>query len=108
MICDLAETYHIYDYRALPVRTLAELVCGLRDDSRVMQKISGLPDRLHLMAYIADRLTNIAWMLTGSTDNPSYFLFDKAKVKGKQMGSFSTPDAFHERWDQINKGESDG
>lgn len=104
MICDLAETYRIYDYKALPVRTLAVLVCGLRDDSRVMQKISGLPGRLHLLAYIADRLTNIAWMLTGSKDNPSYFLFDKAE-KGKRTESFSTPEAFQERWNQITRGE---
>lgn len=108
MICDLAETYRIYDYRALPVKTLAVLVCGLRDDSRVMRKLSGLPGMTHLAAYIADRLTNIAWMLTGSKDTPSYFLFDKAEGKGKQTESFSTPDAFHDRWNQIIKGESDG
>lgn len=44
LICDLAETYHIYDYRALPVTTLAALACGLRADSRIKLKLSGIAE----------------------------------------------------------------
>lgn len=44
LICDLAETYHIYDYRALPVPTLAALACGLRADSRIKLKLSGIAE----------------------------------------------------------------
>lgn len=42
LICDLAETYHIYDYKALPVLTLAALASGLRPDSRIKLKLSGI------------------------------------------------------------------
>ena len=42
LVCDMAETYHIYDMRALPVETLATLACGLREDSRIKLKMSGL------------------------------------------------------------------
>lgn len=42
LTCDMAETYHIYDMRALPVETLAVLACGLREDSRIKLKESGL------------------------------------------------------------------
>lgn len=42
LVCDMAETYHIYDMRALPVETLATLACGLREDSRIKLKESGL------------------------------------------------------------------
>ena len=35
LICDMAEVYHIYDMRALPLRKLAVLACGLSADSRV-------------------------------------------------------------------------
>lgn len=41
LVCDMAETYHIYDMRALPVATLATLACGLRDDSRIKLKLAG-------------------------------------------------------------------
>ena len=33
LICDFAETYHIYDYRSLDVEYAATLAYGLRDDS---------------------------------------------------------------------------
>ena len=41
MICDLAETYHIYDYTRVPGRLLGTLVAGLGDESRVVRKASG-------------------------------------------------------------------
>ena len=34
LVCDMAETYHIFDYRALPLFLAARLACGLREDSR--------------------------------------------------------------------------
>lgn len=36
LLCDLAETYHIYSMRGLPARTLAVLAFGLRADSRII------------------------------------------------------------------------
>ena len=42
LICDLAETYHIHDYRALSPRVIAPLACGLRPNSRTMMRESGL------------------------------------------------------------------
>lgn len=41
LICDLAETYGIFDYRALPVPLLATLASGLREDSRIKMRLSG-------------------------------------------------------------------
>ncbi|MBQ3429199.1 MAG: hypothetical protein IJH28_05435 [Mogibacterium sp.] len=58
LICDLAETYHIYDYRSLPVKLVATLSAGLRDDSRIKMSAAGVPaaqDTL-LLATIADRV----------------------------------------------------
>ena len=42
LICDFAETYHILDYRALPLKLAAVLACGLRDDSRIKMKLAGM------------------------------------------------------------------
>ena len=35
LICDFAETYHIYDYKRLPLTTVAALAVGLRENSRL-------------------------------------------------------------------------
>lgn len=66
LICDLAETYHIYDYKRLPLKTVAALSAGLRDDSRVKMKLSGAvaPTDTMLLAAVADRLSLLVWMKT--------------------------------------------
>ena len=58
LICDLAETYHILDYRSLPLQLVATLSAGLRENSRIMLLAAGSPvsqDTL-LLATIADRI----------------------------------------------------
>ena len=59
LICDLAETYHIYDYRSLPVRLVATLSAGLRDNSRIKLKAAGSSVGLDtiILAAIADNLS---------------------------------------------------
>ena len=42
LICDLAETYGIYDMGSLPVTTVAILASGLRDNSRIKMKLAGM------------------------------------------------------------------
>lgn len=64
-ICDMAETYHILDYRALPVSTLAVLASGLREDSRIRMKMMGM-QRIPLevlAAKCADTLALILYVL---------------------------------------------
>lgn len=66
VICDLAETYGIFDYRALPVEMLATLVVGLRDSSRIKMHIAGsesAQDTL-LIAAAVDRLSLIVWSMS--------------------------------------------
>lgn len=62
-MCDLAETYQIYDYRQLPATRVAVFAYGLRDDSRIKMRLSGqtVPlDRL-LLASISDSLKTLVW-----------------------------------------------
>lgn len=58
LICDLAETYQIYDYRSLPVKLVATLSAGLRDDSRIKMAAADMTVRQDtlLLAAIADRV----------------------------------------------------
>ena len=66
LVCDLAETYQIYDYRQLPPTKVAVLSLGLRNDSRIKMKLSGQTVTLEtmLMASIADRLSMLVWFQT--------------------------------------------
>ncbi len=66
LICDLAETYHIYDYKQLPLSKVAVFACGLRDDSRVKMKLMGqtVPLDTLLLAGAVDRLSLSVWMQT--------------------------------------------
>ena len=66
LICDMAETYHVYNWRALPVQTAAVLAVGLRDDSRVKMMMAGSRHTAKelLLAGIADRLSVLIWQNT--------------------------------------------
>ena len=41
LICDLAETYHIYKFDDFDAGYIATLAAGLRDDARIVKKITG-------------------------------------------------------------------
>ena len=63
LICDLAETYQIYDYKQLPPSRVAVFACGLKDESRIKMKLSGqkVPLDTLLLAGISDRLSVLVW-----------------------------------------------
>ena len=66
LICDLAETYTIYDYRSLPARAGATLAVGLRSNSRIKMHLSGevLSFDQMLQVKIYDLLNWLAWTKT--------------------------------------------
>ena len=73
LICDLAETYGVLNYRALPVKLLATLCAGLRDNSRIKMKCSDI------------RATPLEWMVAHAADNLSLLRWGmtEAGQKGK-------------------------
>nr|DAU88222.1 MAG TPA: protein of unknown function (DUF5361) [Caudoviricetes sp.] len=66
LICDLAETYHIFDYKQLPLTSVAVFACGLKADSRIKMKLAGFKLHLdtHLLASIYDTLMLLLWTKT--------------------------------------------
>ena len=68
LICDLAEYYHVLDYRSLPPRMVATLVSGLRDDSRLYMRVNDAKASAKdtLLAIVADRIGQVLEVLTGS------------------------------------------
>lgn len=71
LFCDIAETYHLFDWSAVSVQTLARLASGLRDDSRIVMKLSGMkvPMKRLLLAMIADNTSFVAWANTENAHN---------------------------------------
>lgn len=68
LICDLAETYHIFNYRELPVKLLATLSIGLNDDSRIKKKLRNVQTlpRYVVDTFIVDALNILMWQNTAN------------------------------------------
>jgi hypothetical protein len=66
LVCDLAETYGIFDYESLPVQTGATLSIGLRGNSRIKLKAAGTKLSMTdtLLATVADYMALLVWMKT--------------------------------------------
>ena len=66
LICDLAETYQIYNYRQLPLKMVAVFSSGLKEDSRIKMKLSGqtVPSETLLLASMVDKLNTLVWFKT--------------------------------------------
>lgn len=102
IICDLAETYGIYDYRMLPPKTVATLVLGLREDSRVMMKISKarLSYKDSILALIFDGVLAVNYKLghKKGQEKPKSLYKKLTEVQKKdELRSFRTPEEY-EKW----------
>lgn len=106
VLCDLAETYGVFDLYALPVRTLAVLAAGLRDDSRIKTRLSGIsvPRRDLLLASAVDRLSFLVWLMSEDakrgTNRPKSLV---AALLGEEDNSgdvtaFDTAEDFEAAW----------
>lgn len=100
LICDFAETYHVYDWRMLPIKTVATLACGLGDDSRIKMLISGTRYKTDtmLLAGIADRLSILAWQRTKDgqrgRNKPRMLIDEMTKKKQRENVAYSTPEEY--------------
>ena len=114
LICDMAETYGVFDWKALPIRTAAALAAGLRDDSRIKMKIMGMPaDRMTLLAAMAvDRLSFLAWAKTKDAERgenrPESILLKilgSGKQEKQEYEAYKTAEEFDEAWRRAAGGE---
>lgn len=71
LICDLAETYNIYDYKRVPVKTLGILAAGLRDTARIRQKAEGVKASIDtlILARILDVVSVLLWAQTKDAEH---------------------------------------
>lgn len=100
VICDLAETYNIYDYRRVPGRLLGILAAGLGDNTRIGKKINGVRGTVSevLLAHILDGVRFLCWAQTedgrkgrhrpDSVASEFFVSEDKNKTKAVSIDSF--------------------
>lgn len=101
LICDFAETYQIYNWRALPLRTAATLAAGLRDDARIRMKLRGdvAPPDTVLLGTLCDRLGDLMYWRGVYKERPSSMVEalggkEEVKERPKSMKTFSSPEEF--------------
>lgn len=115
LLCDLAETYHIYDYKSLPCRMVAAFSCGLRENSRIKMKMEGIdpiPEQI-LMAAIADGTRTTAWLQSkdGTTgeNRPKSLLammMGEEPQGSKDIRAFASGEEFDREWQRLTGGGS--
>ena len=113
LMCDLAETYHIYDYRSLPPELVAAFSIGLRDNSRIKLKLNNqeYPLETLLLAIIADRLGILIWSKTKDAEkgrNKPQSIAEQLMPKADNKDSkdymvFDSPEEFEKAMEEINR-----
>lgn len=111
LMCDLAETYQIYDYKQLPVYAVAVFCCGLRDDSRIKLKMSNqlVSFETMLLAGIYDRLSLLFWSKTKDAEkgrNMPKTISDELdtnprKAKQADTSLFNSGEDFEQRRNEL-------
>lgn len=108
LICDFAETYHVFNYESLPVELAAILAAGLREDSRIMKKLMGLRVDLKtlLLAHIADNTAYNVYAKTKDAktgrNKPKSMVEALQKEKKEEIKLFASGDDFMDEWRRIN------
>lgn len=108
LICDFAETYHIFDLYALDVNLAAILAVGLRDNSRIKMKATGLKVETNtlLLARIADAAAMNVYAKTKDAQHnknrPKSILESLLKDEKDELRKFSTGAEFEKEWRRLN------
>lgn len=113
LICDFAETYHIYDLYQYPCDYVATLAAGLRNNSRIMVKLSGLriTPELFTMCDIADSLRILRWWKTkdgqkGRNMPPmlqDVFSGETEKDENEELRGFKSGEDFMNEWKRLTE-----
>lgn len=108
LICDFAETYHIYNMRDFPCDYVATLAMGLRDNSRIKMKAAGLRVEYTtlLLAHIADNTAINVYAKTKDAktgrNQPKSIVEVLTKDPEKEIKAFDSGEAFLEEWRRLN------
>ena len=118
MICDFAQYYHIYDYKAEAPSYVALLFFGLGENSRCWRALNGVkvPLDLQLQAMAVDCLSLLVWQNSADgqkgRNRPKLItpmLLGKGKEKQEDLETFASGKEFEkERERRLNYGNRIG
>lgn len=114
LVCDMAETYSVLDWRVLPATLAATLAAGLRENARVKMQISGSRATAEtlLLATCADALKVLIWQNTRDGSKgvrpPSSILAALTGGEETGGGGFDTPEEFRAWRARMTGGEHNG
>ena len=115
LVCDLAETYNIYDYEQLPLKKVAVFSYGLKDDSRIKMKLNGQKTPLDtlILAGISDKVNSLVWFQTEDGQKgrnrpkslaDTLINYDKNDEKDDDMVVFHSGEDFERLRQELIKG----
>lgn len=103
LVCDMAETYHVYDWRGLGLPLAATLAAGLRDNSRVKMALAGTraDAQTSLLAALVDNTSVLVWQRTKDAEKginrPKSVLAKltgETEKKNREIAAYRTPEEF--------------
>lgn len=108
LVCDFAETYHIYDLWGLPVDYAATLASGLRENSRIKMRLAGteITTDTALLARIVDNTRVLIWAKTKDAETGKNYpesILEKLTGREKETEDtgFSTAEEFEAARNRI-------
>ncbi|RGD72907.1 hypothetical protein DW687_11735 [Anaerofustis stercorihominis] len=111
LICDLAETYHIFNYRSLPARMVATFCVGLRNNSRTFKKITDnkILNTETLLALLLDDFRTFLSLICGEKNkNQSAYELLTSEAKEKSKIGFNSPEEFEKARREILERSKNG
>lgn len=106
LLCDMAETYHIYNMYEMPAIYVATLAKGLRNDSRIMMAVCGLKVDIKtlLLAHIADSTAINTWFHSEdgqkNQNRPPSMIKILSGIKTEESG-FDCGEDFDKKWREL-------
>lgn len=88
LICDLAQYYHVFDYRFMTVESVATLAAGLPEDSRIMRKLYN------------QNISKSELMLAAIYDDLNFYLYSMAS---NAKHGINRPASIVEKWLNITE-----
>lgn len=107
LICDLAETYHVFDMRGLSPKLVAILAVGLSDSSRIKRKAANrrLTFEETMIAAILDRTNMLLWAKTRDAqrgaNRPKSILDALENPKEKDFKVFNSIEDFEQKRKEL-------
>lgn len=106
LVCDLAETYGIYDYKQLPLLKVAVFAYGLSDDSRIKRRFSQQKVDLDtlILASLYDQFNVLLYAFSSKGDQPLSLtdtLMDRPTQSTRKEHVFQSREDFNRARQQL-------